>query len=80
MVDYYKKSRKIAEELNKNGFSEIGNKIIESVDFGTISTEILMSIRWNLKIVIDLNTLTNKRLLNKINKLVNEIDRILGPA
>ena len=79
MIDYYKKARKIAIEIQENGYKEISDRIIESLDYGTSSTEILMTIRWNLNNFINSNTniVLNKKLEKEIIELINELNKIL---
>jgi hypothetical protein len=64
--------------LDRQGHGATANAIRDTVQFGSTATEILMTLRWQLRKVMDekscADTLTNKR----IERLVGELDKVLS--
>jgi len=74
--DFYKEVHEIEVELTRNGYSDLGQLIKDSVRQGSTGTEIFMALRYNLKNIKNHNL--NEKLLNRIDVLIKYIDKSLN--
>tara|TARA_R110002072_G_scaffold296110_1_gene467673 strand:- start:156 stop:389 length:234 start_codon:yes stop_codon:yes gene_type:complete len=74
--DFYKEVHEIEVELTRNGYSDLGQLIKDSVRQGSTGTEIFMALRYNLKNIKKHNL--NEKLLNRIDVLIKYIDKSLN--
>lgn len=73
-MDYYQEARRIAGLLRKEGLAEAASAVEEAIDGGSMATEILMGIRFNLEEVLPQASETTA---SQIRSLVKEVTRAL---
>lgn len=76
--DFYSEIDSLINILNKESFNEQASTLKDAVDSGSTSSEILMSLRWNLnKILLDSHKY-DCFIRMKIKHIIKELDKVLN--
>lgn len=73
-LDYYHEARRIAGVLRKEGLADVATAVEEAMDGGSMATEILMGIRFNLEKAMPRASDTTA---SQIRSLLHEVTRAL---
>ena len=77
--DYYAVTDRITEQLAKAGYIDWKKRIDTAVAAGSTGTEILMSIRWNFRELLDSGIRLDKAVESQIIELNRKINEALKP-
>lgn len=76
-IDYYQEARTISSSLRKIGLEEEGKRLEDALRFGSTNTEILMSLRYHLRKIVD-NAGLPEELRGKCVVLIEAMDFALS--
>lgn len=75
-IDYYSEARDIAADLVKIGHNKEASELLDAIDTGSTSAEILMALRYHLMSLLNDQNLPSE-LIMKANTLFGFIDSVL---
>jgi hypothetical protein len=76
--DIYKESSHIADLLDRDGHKGSAQEIRDAMDYGSTATEILMQLRWRLRVLRDSQIFQDDISRKKVCRLLSGLDLALG--
>ena len=76
-MDIYTEAKVVSDLLAREGHPEDGKRLIDSIENGSTSTEILMALRWHAQKVESSGITVSSYTRERIRRLLSELEKVL---